>query len=71
VDHRDANAVDVDHQLLRKAPHQLVVVVAQHRMNRREAGQLIEQLGDEQVARVEDHVGALELGQHGVRQAAA
>jgi len=71
VDHRDANAVDVDHQLLREAPDQLVVVVAQHGVHRSEGGQLLEQLGDDQVSRVEDDVGALELGQHGVRQAAA
>src|SRR5439155_945953 len=71
VDHRDANAIDVDHQLLGKAPDQLVVVVSQHRVDRREPRQLVEQLGHEQVARMEVHVRAPELGTNGVRQAAA
>ena len=72
VDHPDAHAHDVDHQLLRQTPDQLEVVVAEHGVDRCELRQLVEQLGYEQVARMEDDVGAPELGAvHAVRQAAA
>ena len=71
VDHRDANAGDVDHELLGEAADQLGVVVPQHRVHRREARQLLEQLGYEQVARMQDDVGALELGAHRVGQTPA
>ena len=59
---------DLDH--LGQHAHQLVVVVPQHGVHRGEAGQLVEHVGHQDVARVEDDVGPLEVGVGGVGQPA-
>ena len=57
VDHGDRTPPSVPRQVSGSTPTRVVVVVAEHGVDRRETGQLVEQLGGEDVAGVQDDVG--------------
>jgi hypothetical protein len=67
VDHPDTDAVEIQCERLGEDADECGVVVAEHGVDRREPGELVEQVARQHVTGVQDHVRALQLVVHGVR----
>ena len=71
VNNPDSRALDLHHSPLRQQLHQLGLVhVPVHRLDRREAAELLEHLHGDEVTRMQDQISLLELPQALGRQPA-
>ncbi len=70
VHHADAHPLQLDEQPLGQRAPERHVVVAEHRVHRRERCQLSEQAGFDDVAAVQHDVGVAQGGVHGIGESA-